>query len=720
VTHYKLAPPFSLLDPGYDDLYRRLTNQPKVQVPILGSRQALGPINPQAKSEPVALQTDDRRPAADQAIDDPSSAAATDRGKKELGRDDPHVVSAERAVVAPFINLANISAILGVVVTIIGVYTFVNDGTTATKVLFLASIVWLLFLVVAIKSPSHRRAAAIVLIAVPVSLGAGFLRARAMAYCSERHVCVVVAAFDRGASDTEQFRRIISDGLMDLAIKFPELDVFTSSEFIPSAAGKSLIPEDANRREASLVFWGDFAAPNGDAGELSFSYHVLRPDSFDLTQVKLFSGQVLQNDWKDHHNIQTESQKKAVCLTQLVLGLSAIERRQYQDAIVRLNAAFGTAASADLEQALPTIYLNRGRAKFNLQEFDEAIKDYSKAALLAPERTIVYRELGRAYYSKLSFDEAIRCFDRSLASSPRDKVSLNYRGLAYLRKVTVGTADSKGQVSENALDKAVLDFSAAFNVDKDFSDALNNRGVAYLALRKRDLAILDFGRAIELRKDFVDSFVNRARVYADARDWRQAIDDYSSAIKIKPGDDLAFTERGKVYASMGEFDSAIKDAIRDFNNAIEDYSGVLSRDPGNVTILYNRGSAHFSLAERLPASDSLRKGEFDKAIGDFSKIIVRQYLDPKTDPNVYYNIATIFREIGETGSAIVNFGEAIKLKPDFGAAYYNRGFAYERFAQLDLAMCDFVAAAGKATDDISRTQANAEIAKLNGRAACKK
>ncbi len=33
-------------------------------------------------------------------------------------------------------------------------------------------------------------------------------------------------------------------------------------------------------------------------------------------------------------------------------------------------------------------------------------------------------------------------------------------------------------------------------------------------------------------------------------------------------------------------------------------------------------------------------------------------------------------ELGDFTSALLAFGKAIELKPDFGEAYYNRGYAY--------------------------------------------
>lgn len=698
VTHYKLTPPFSLSDRGYEDLYRRLTDQARVRVPVIGLRQALGPINPNvtAQSEAVDVNAGELSPPRfDEVL---TSTGGGENQEQQITNDNVTAQVATTLAGTPFANLTEVSAILGVVVNIIGIYTFIGGGTTATKVLFLAGIVWLLFLVVAVKSPVHRRTAVSVLAAVPLCVGGGFAIDSLPRNCPKGHVCVVVAVFDKDAADTRRFTQLINEGLMDVKQAFPELDILKTTEFIPASADKPLFPQAAHKFGASLVFWGDFETPAPDrgAGMLTFAYHVLKPSSFDFAQGRLLSGQVSESDWLTFV-AQNDAKKKAACLTQLVLGLSAFEAGQYDNAIVRLNAALNSAASAGLALVLPTIYINRGRASANLGRFDQAIQDYTKSLQLAPSGIGNYQELGRVYFSMGRFDEAIEYLDKFIAFKPKDKSGFYDRGLAYLRKATTGAMDRATDPRQRMLGLAEGNFSATLEIDKVDAAAFNNRGLARLALHKQALAIEDFGRAIELRKNFVEAYENRGRVYAEARDWKRAIDDYSSAIRFSPGESVAYAGRGTTYASQGDFDHAIRD-----------FSQVLSREPGNIPTLFNRGTAYSRLAIQWPAADRRRGDAFDNAIRDFSQVIIRQY----ADPNVYYNVANLFMEIGETGAAIVNFGEAIRLKPDFGAAYYNRGLAYKRLSQFDSARSDFIAAAARATEKVDKEKADAELSAL--------
>ncbi|MDE5734574.1 MAG: tetratricopeptide repeat protein, partial [Duncaniella sp.] len=43
---------------------------------------------------------------------------------------------------------------------------------------------------------------------------------------------------------------------------------------------------------------------------------------------------------------------------------------------------------------------------------------------------------------------------------------------------------------------------------------------------------------------------------------------------------------------------------------------------------------------------------------------------------------------GDNTSALMNFSKAIELKPDFGEAYYNRGYVYLALGNKDAAFKD--------------------------------
>ena len=95
-------------------------------------------------------------------------------------------------------------------------------------------------------------------------------------------------------------------------------------------------------------------------------------------------------------------------------------------------------------------YFERGNSKYDLQDYQGAIADYSKAIELNPNYSGAYNNRG---VSKLNLQD--------------------YRG-------------------------AIADFSKAIQLDPNFSDAYYNRGLSKLALKQKNSACLDWSKAGEL------------------------------------------------------------------------------------------------------------------------------------------------------------------------------------------------------------------------------
>ena len=79
---------------------------------------------------------------------------------------------------------------------------------------------------------------------------------------------------------------------------------------------------------------------------------------------------------------------------------------------------------------------------------------------------------------------------------------------------------------------------------------------------------------------------------------------------------------------------------------------------------------------------------YDKAVGHYT-----QALALKPDLHAaYYNSGTAYLQKGELDNAIKDLNKAIEIKPDFAEAYNNRGTAYEKKGELDNAFNDFTTA----------------------------
>jgi tetratricopeptide (TPR) repeat protein len=138
-----------------------------------------------------------------------------------------------------------------------------------------------------------------------------------------------------------------------------------------------------------------------------------------------------------------------------------------------------------------------------------------------------------------------------------------------------------------------------------------------------------------------------------------AIQACDKAISEFPRDPAAYSNRATEYQKKGEFDRA----IADYTKAIE--------------IAYvNLGNSHHS------------RGDFESAIADFTKAIE---IDPK-DAKAYLNRGYAYHAKGDFDHAIADGTKAIEIDPKYEAAYNNRGDDYETKGDFERAAADFTKA----------------------------
>src|SRR6266481_4148763 len=139
---------------------------------------------------------------------------------------------------------------------------------------------------------------------------------------------------------------------------------------------------------------------------------------------------------------------------------------------------------------------------------------------------------------------------------------------------------------------------------------------------------------------------------------RVIADDAESA----PNRAHAYGTRGAAYYDKGEFD-----------RAIADFSQAIKLDPNYALAYNNRGFAYF------------RKNDFDRAIVDYTEAV-------KRNPNyalAYNNRGNAYFRTNDYDRAISDYSEAIRRNSNYPIAYDNRGFAYAQKNDYDHALADY-------------------------------
>jgi tetratricopeptide (TPR) repeat protein len=129
------------------------------------------------------------------------------------------------------------------------------------------------------------------------------------------------------------------------------------------------------------------------------------------------------------------------------------------------------------------------------------------------------------------------------------------------------------------LDRAIVDFNYAIELNPRFAKAYNGRAAAWSALGCAEEALADFTAALEINPRLPQAYVGRAAIWFRKGDLERAMTDYRAAIQIA---DLgtAYYNRAKVRQAGG-----------DLKGAVADYDKALRINPRFAAAHFERGRA---------------------------------------------------------------------------------------------------------------------------------
>ncbi len=227
-----------------------------------------------------------------------------------------------------------------------------------------------------------------------------------------------------------------------------------------------------------------------------------------------------------------------------------------------------------------------------------------------------------------------------LNQDPRNSVAYFKRGKAYLDQRT-DTRD---------LPLATVDLTKAIELDPEYADAYNQRGIAFRRNGDFARAIADQSKAIEIKPTFAPAYNSRGFAYQQQKDYDRALVDYNKAIELDPG-----------YA-IAHFNRAITHAKKDDTNcAIADLKQAIKLGGGDIDYLF----------------DAMKPTEHNQIVSLFTQAIER---DAK-DAAAHYERGLLYAAVDEPQRAIADYSQAIEIDPAYVEAYVARGKAYssERF-----------------------------------------
>ncbi|KAB8332687.1 tetratricopeptide repeat protein [Scytonema tolypothrichoides VB-61278] len=182
-------------------------------------------------------------------------------------------------------------------------------------------------------------------------------------------------------------------------------------------------------------------------------------------------------------------------------------------------------------------------------------EESTQALLLSSDQAKLYIQRGHARCELNDYSGAIEDYTQSLKMNPHDPQAYISRGNArFILKDYTGAID---------------DYTQSLWINPNHAKTYISRGNVYCELEDYSAAIKDYTRCLELNSNNAEAYVNRANARSRLKDYHGAIEDYTQFLQLNPNDAKAYISRGNARSKLKDYSGAIEDYKRVWSKAIE-------------------------------------------------------------------------------------------------------------------------------------------------------
>jgi tetratricopeptide (TPR) repeat protein len=186
------------------------------------------------------------------------------------------------------------------------------------------------------------------------------------------------------------------------------------------------------------------------------------------------------------------------------------------------------------------------------------------------------------------------------------------------------------------IDEAIEMYSAAMQMDPNYSEYYNERGGLYLQAGRLEESERDLRKAIELSPPYMEVWTNLGQCYRQMGRQQDAVDAFSRALDFNPRVAQALAGRGHAYEALGQVD-----------NALRDYEAALRCNPAQPLVHASRAVLRYEA------------GQLESSVADLDEAI---RLAPKM-ADLYQNRAVALKELGRPDEAARDLRTYLELSP---------------------------------------------------------
>ena len=251
-------------------------------------------------------------------------------------------------------------------------------------------------------------------------------------------------------------------------------------------------------------------------------------------------------------------------------------------------------------------------------------------------------------------------------------------------------------IEQNNTEKAIADLQHCINLAPDSANYYIELANLFMTEGNVNNTLALLEKASVLDPKNVDIWLQVSEIYLMYKKYNDVIKFANKALEIDPFSDKAFFIKGYAFKesdntrmAIRNFQECLKNNPNNYNANIE-LGALFSKLNDELAITYYKNaiaidssdiSSYYNLGLFYQNNDFL-----NEAISTYKQIIEKDSLFP----NSYYNIGYIYLELLKISDmAVPYFSKAIKAKPDYKEAYFNRGLCFEEVGNVMQAQEDY-------------------------------
>lgn len=257
--------------------------------------------------------------------------------------------------------------------------------------------------------------------------------------------------------------------------------------------------------------------------------------------------------------------------TYLTLATLEITQKNYQEAVNALEKAIELYKPAEGQENIPFIqgYISlavvyeelgkvaedqaKARAAFEkaIATVDTLIKLLPEDRNFDPSRAEAYRHRGIANRFLEQYGQAVKDFSKSINYNPE-------QGETYFRRAICFTLMGEEEL-------ALRDLKSTQALNFEDARAYLWQGMAYAKMGNYREAIRSYNTAISFSNRYIDAYLNRAHAYFQLGEYENAIESFNECILLESEEPTNYYKRALCYENLGN----LEDAVQSYTTAIE-------------------------------------------------------------------------------------------------------------------------------------------------------